>query len=875
MSQNENEPPKENPPEEPEQKQEESPEIEIDSSKETPIKRIFNHEKVEKYYKDQAPPSYSRGKFVDKVFPIIIDSLLDRSNKSIPDQDKINVQEVEWKRASELFKNLSLFPNKFIKLDNNDSEYIEFKINFKENKGELFSNYTHFFHAISLMASIPGLIENIFKTQSINDEGCYELYMYVNGEYRIVILDDYLPVIKNTSFLRFSKPFKEEIWLPLLEKAYAKTHGGYGALITCDASSVIQSFTGVPVEKINIFDLDTEDLKITLKNNLENFVFLIPNDKKSKDIGIMPGKAYQLKELFDLGPITDNKNDKKENKDKENNENKENTDNNDEKKEEIEEKSNIVLKLYNMFEYKQYKGKWSTEGDFFTEEIKNKVNFNPNDKNHLYMSLEYIKKFFSQIHIVYKLFDCNIKLLTVPRESVNIPQVFNLYIQNDAKVSFSLIFKDSQKSEESAYEQSLKKKQKIIPATICISEYNLEEKKFINFDGCFSSEDGPETVRNLTSGFYLIWTYVAYDYCSNPAPRQYDLKVCSNDNFKLRLQALDTKYHLLKNILYSGIKKYQGQYMKEDEICVMDDNYYNFTGLGFLIIVNPFKEYYQKWIFKTQVKNMTLLYPYSKFEHFEIPVLPEKFFLLVGMKIDNTKKSTFSMKYYFKTLKYEEGLSEKPENININFEEFCSDEVEKDERDFHYYQYLNNEGILLERQEFRADKIVYDHLYQSYQVYMDKINEFKSLNSQKEENKLKFYEQKNLDGVYVGQVDEKNIKTGRGAYINSNGSYFVGYWKDDRKQGKGKEFNKNNEEITSGEYKNGVLNGNGKKVFDDGTKYEGMFYNGKPDGNGTYFFKDGTQWQGPSKKGLKEGKGTFIDAQGNKSDLEYHNNKQV
>ena len=315
--------------------------------------------------------------------------------------------------------------------------------------------------------------------------------------------------------------------------------------------------------------------------------------------------------------------------------------------------------------------------------------------------------------------------------------------------------------------------------------------------------------------------------------------------------------------------------MKEDEICVMDDNYYNFTGLGFLIIVNPFKEYYQKWIFKTQVKNMTLLYPYSKFEHFEIPVLPEKFFLLVGMKIDNTKKSTFSMKYYFKTLKYEEGLAEKPENININFEEFCSDEVEKDERDFHYYQYLNNEGILLERQEFRADKIVYDHLYQSYQVYMDKINEFKSLNSQKEENKLKFYEQKNLDGVYVGQVDEKNIKTGRGAYINSNGSYFVGYWKDDRKQGKGKEFNKNNEEITSGEYKNGVLNGNGKKVFDDGTKYEGMFYNGKPDGNGTYFFKDGTQWQGPSKKGLKEGKGTFIDAQGNKSDLEYHNNKQV
>ena len=871
MSQNENEPPKENPPEEPEQKQEEIPEI--DSSKETPIKRIFNHEKVEKYYKDQIPPSYSHGKFVDKVFPIIIDSLLDRSNKSIPDQDKINVQEVEWKRASELFKNLSLFPNQFIKLDNNDSEYIEFKINFKENKGELFSNYTHFFHAISLMASIPGLIENIFKTQSINDEGCYELYMYVNGEYRIVVLDDYLPVIKNTSFLRFSKPFKEEIWLPLLEKAYAKTHGGYGALITCDASSVFQSFTGVPVEKINVFDLDTEDLKITLKNNLENFVFLIPNEKKSKDIGIMPGKAYQLKELFDLGPITENKNDKKESK--ENNENKENIENNEEKKEEIEEKSNIILKLYNMFEYKQYKGKWSNEGDFFTEEIKKKVNFNPNDKNHLYMSLEYIKKFFSQIHIVYKLFDCNIKLLTVPRESVNIPQVFNLYIQNDAKVSFSLIFKDSQNSEESPYEQSLKKKQKIIPATICISEYNLEEKTFINFDGCFNSEEGPETVKNLTSGYYLIWTYIAYDYCSKPAPKEYALKVCSNDNFKLRLQALDTKYHLLKNILYSGIKKYQGQFMKNDEICVMDDNYYNFTGLGFQIIINPFKEYFQKWIFKTQLTNMTLLYPYSKFENFEIQVLPQNFFLLVGIKIDNTKKNKFEMKSYFKTFKYDENLIEKQENLNINFNDFCSIEVQNDERDFQYYQYLNDEGIKLESQEFRADKVVYEHLYNNYKTYMDKINELPIINK-KDDQKLKFLEQNYLDGVYVGQANEKNIKKGRGALINNiNGNYFIGYWKDDKKNGKGTEYNKNGEEIASGEYKNGLLNGNGKKSFDDGTKYEGMFKDGKMDGNGIYFFKDGSKWEGFSRKGFKDGKGIFIDSQGNKSDMEYQNNTRI
>ena len=852
MNQEENIPQNENPQPEPEKIPEEEQEIEL--SKEQPIKRIFNHEKVVKYYKNQVPLREKKGKFMDKIFPPIIDSLMDRSNKST-DQDKINVQEIDWKKASELFPKLCLFPNKKTIPENSEEEYIEFKINFKQNKGELFSHYTHFFHAISIMASIPGLIENIFKTKAINPENCYELYVYIKGEYQIVILDDYLPVVKNTTALRFSKPNKEEIWLPLLEKAYAKTHGGYGSLITCDTSSVIQCFTGLPVEKINISDIDNEDLKIVLKNNLKNSIFLIPKTDKCKDIGIVQGKAYQLKDLIDLGPIQNNNN---------NEENK-------------EEKNNIILKIYNMFEYNKYKGKWSADGESLTDEIKSKINFNPNDKNHIYMPLEYLSKYFKQIHIVYRLFDSNIKQINVSNDSITIPQVFNLYIPNDSNVSFSLIFKNSNSNSDMyEYEQSLKKEKKIIPSCICISEYNIEEKKFINFDGCYSSnEEGPETARELKSGFYVIWTFVAYDFCSDPKPIEYDLKVCCHESFKLKLQTQDLKYHLLKNMLYSGIKQYQGEFIKEEEITVLDDNYYNFTGLGFEIIINPFKEYYQKWIFKTQVENMALLYPYSKFEHFEIQVLPENYFLLVGIKLDNSKKNKFSLKSFFKTLKYDEKLIEKQENLDINFEQFCSDDVQKEERDFEYYQYLNDEGVKLESEEFRADKVVYDHLYNNYTSYMNKINELQVL-PKNEETKLKFFEQKNLDGVYVGQVNERNQKEGRGALINNNtGNYYIGYWKFDKKNGKGTEYNKNDEEIISGEYKNGLLNGNGKKTFDDGVRYEGMFYNGKPDGMGIYFFTDGSQWQGNSRKGIKDGKGTFTDSEGNKFDMEYQNNIKV
>ena len=754
----------------PKEEEELIPEIEL--SQEIPIKRIFNYERVDKskkYFLNQSPPKGSNEKYMDDIFSRNSSSLMDKSKKSTG-VDKINIKEINWKRASDLFKeNITLFPPLSGNKKEGEEEYHKFKINFRKNKGELFSNYTQFFHAISILSSIPNLIENIFESKEISEQNYYTLYVYIDGDYQKLILDDFLPIVKNTNSLRFAKPDKEEIWLPLLEKAFAKTHGGYGALITCDVAEVIQCFTGVPVEKFNIKDLDNEDLKIALNNCKENFVFLEPKKDICKDIGIVEGKAYQLKEFFDLGETED------------------------------KGKSNIILKIFNMFEYNKYKGKWSSEGELFTQEIKVKVKYNPQDKMHIYFSLDYLKKYFTKIHIVHKIFDCNIKQITI--NDLRIPQVFNLYIPSESKVSLSLILKYT--------DSSLNQNKKIIcPCTICISQYNTEEKKFINFDGTFSSDEhGPQTCRNLKPGFYLIWIYLAYDFCSEPKPIEYDLKIGCNEYFKLKLQCPDNKYHLIKNILYSGLQQYQGQFLKEDEITVMDDNFYNFTGLGFKFIFNPFKDCFQKWIFKSQVKNMALLYPYSKFEHFEIQVLPNNYFLLLGIKLKNDEIGKMELKSYFKTIKFDENSASQiktSENLTINFDEFCSNDVEKDEKDFKYYKYLNDDGANLEAEEFREDKIVYEHLYKTYTTYMEKIKELPILDKT-EEKKLRFFEIKNLDGIYVGQVNQDNKKWGRGALIKNSGEYFIGYWRNDDKNGSGAEYNKEGEMINSGEYKNGTL----------------------------------------------------------------------
>ena len=125
-------------------------------------------------------------------------------------------------------------------------------------------------------------------------------------------------------------------------------------------------------------------------------------------------------------------------------------------------------------------------------------------------------------------------------------------------------------------------------------------------------------------------------------------------------------------------------------------------------------------------------------------------------------------------------------------------------KDFKYYTYLNDDGANLEAEEFREDKIVYEYLYKNYTTYMEKIKELPIIDKN-EEKKLRFYEIKNLDGIYVGQVNQENKKWGRGALIKNSGEYFVGYWKNDNRNGRGAEYNKDGDMINSGEYKNGVL----------------------------------------------------------------------
>lgn len=86
-----------------------------------------------------------------------------------------------------------------------------------------------FLCAVSSLAERPALVERIFVTKEYNDQGIYQLRICKNGEWQNVIVDDYFPCFPNGGPM-FSKSNGNELWVLLLEKAYAKIHGGYKTL---------------------------------------------------------------------------------------------------------------------------------------------------------------------------------------------------------------------------------------------------------------------------------------------------------------------------------------------------------------------------------------------------------------------------------------------------------------------------------------------------------------------------------------------------------------------------------------------------------------------------------------------------------------------
>ena len=163
--------------------------------------------------------------WTDPDFPPHISSLFDPEN----DEGKIETYKlIQWRRVAEIFKKPAIFTDG---VTPNDIK-----------QGMLGDCY--FLSALSSMAENPENIMERFQTRTINKAGIYMMTFYINGVLTPVIVDDFMPT--RAGRLCFASSVDNELWVCLLEKAWAKLYGTYARIEGGDPAFAAVHLEGAP-----------------------------------------------------------------------------------------------------------------------------------------------------------------------------------------------------------------------------------------------------------------------------------------------------------------------------------------------------------------------------------------------------------------------------------------------------------------------------------------------------------------------------------------------------------------------------------------------------------------------------------------------------
>ena len=185
-----------------------------------------------------------------------------------------------------------------------------------------------FLSALAVVVEKPYLVQRIIPHTTLNDVGCYQVNLCLDGQWRPVTVDAHLPVIyrdvsqkapgRNSkregipvpnqpgvvAIPAFCATPQGQLWPALVEKAYAKAHGSYAQLSGGFIQEGLMDLTGAPCETIIFERADAELLWARLLSFAQaGFCMGIATAGRSAQRGLVSCHAYSVLDVIQIDNV--------------------------------------------------------------------------------------------------------------------------------------------------------------------------------------------------------------------------------------------------------------------------------------------------------------------------------------------------------------------------------------------------------------------------------------------------------------------------------------------------------------------------------------------------------------------------------------------
>ncbi|KAL4497235.1 hypothetical protein ABPG72_019555 [Tetrahymena utriculariae] len=402
-------------------------------------------------------------------------------------------RELSWKRPAQFFghNNYSMFQ----KMDSMNTSRIGLgKLIAPQDieQGQLGDCY--FLSAVSSLAQEPQRILNLFITRIKNNFGIYCVRICFDGEWTAVYVDDLIPCNRRNT-PAFTKAPGEEIWVLILEKAWAKLFKSYYSIEAGYCREALRDLTGAPTKSVMTLETEfdengksykkpNESLPIILKEALSKqnkFVVTAGVDDEddltkstANRLGLVNSHAYSIiavKEINHpkLGNVT-------------------------------------LLRLRNPWANQEWKGDWSDDSPCWTPELRDQLRVKNVDDGIFYMNVKDFMKYFDDVCICYYHDDYQYNSLRINNSTSKRSAYTRLRIDREGSYYISIIQPNKRHFENiSNYKYSCSR--------LFISQTTGSDgKPNLRYVGSIQKRDREIFVEcNLTPGNYLIQSKIFWE----------------------------------------------------------------------------------------------------------------------------------------------------------------------------------------------------------------------------------------------------------------------------------------------------------------------------------------------------------------------------